>query len=161
MHRWRARTYLQPSQCTSGLGLIPEQECRAGDRSYAREMQQKVVESAMVSVGYCWVRVRCRGGRKDVCAWRVRLEGVEKHTWSVYVSSGTGLVSIAATSNTCTEHHHPSPYHHPRLAIASTREKQVWESLRQSISNHGSEWFPLLKKTWHYQVLFCFFIKCV
>ena len=28
----------------SGLRLIPEQERRAGDRSYTKEMQQKVVE---------------------------------------------------------------------------------------------------------------------
>lgn len=51
----------------SGLRLNPVQECRAGDRSYAREMQQKVVEDVIVKVRYCWVRVYCWGHRKDVC----------------------------------------------------------------------------------------------
>lgn len=57
-------------------------------------------------------------------------------TWFLYVSSDTGLVSIAATTSICSEHH-------PWLDTASTQEKQVLESPRQLISNHGSEWFPL------------------
>lgn len=53
---------LQPRQCTSGLGPIPEQEHRAGDRSYTREMQQKVVEGVIVKVRYFWVRICSCGG---------------------------------------------------------------------------------------------------
>lgn len=73
-----------------------------------------------------------------MCPWRVQLERVKKCTCFLYVSSGTELVSIAATTSICT-------VHHPWLDIASTQEKQVLESLRQSIANHGSESFPLEK----------------
>lgn len=125
---------------------MPDQECRAGDRSYTMEMQKKkVIEGVIVKVWYGWVSVHCWGEHKDVYLESTIGRGGQEYLIYVYVSSGTyschqqymywaplSLPIASPMANHCRYSRKvglgipETIYVQPWLWVVSTRRKKIW-----------------------------------